>query len=373
MRHGADLIRRSDASGGTPWLAGLSVLALTIATTSALAQAPQAPGVAAPAVAAPVEVVPGPGAENAKRVPLTRETAERRRAAFEEGWPKLEAALKRWRSLDQGPRDFRRVAPAADIKSYVFSREARESLESRLAEARRQFDGGDWPGAILLYTLLVADANEVVQRLRAVVGYWIWYDTQERRMKRWRRTVRTNQIADSATQALDALEAQVKEHIRAGDFGTAAASLMRQSDELFKSTVAQARASAPGGILRDDPLRQIPKTPCADAEVDRPLAPGSMVLTAPRVDVKRSGNLDGYYPIVARYNNIEGVTRVRTLIAASGCAVYAEVETSSGSELLDDAAMQWTVDSAAFNPAMDSTGAPVAVVLQFNIRFKLYD
>lgn len=314
-----------------------------------------------------------PAPAQRRPLPLTRETAEQRRNMFESGWPGVEAALKRWRGLTEGPRDFRGVAPAADIKAYVLTAEERETLDGWRAEAQRQFDGGDWPGAILLYGNLINQANEVVSRLRQVSGYWVWNQTHERRMARWHRAVRANDLDDPHGARLEALEAGLKEQVRARQFGEPGSQAMREIDALFRQAVAEARAAAPGGVLRDDPMRRTPRKPCDDGRPDMPVAPPESIRIAARLNARQATAPGTFYPLVARFTGIEGMTAVRALVAPSGCLVYAEILTSSGSDLLDDAAMEWAVDGGKFTSATGVDGSSLASVVQFNVRFKLND
>jgi TonB family protein len=304
---------------------------------------------------------------------MTRETAVQQRARFEQGWPVVEATLKRWQNLNESPRDFRSVAPAYDFKSYVFTKEDRKTLDTRREEAQRQFDGGDWPGAILLYGTLIGQANGVVARLGEAGGYWLWYVNHDRRMERWRKTVRSNDLPNPKGAEMESIEGRLKEQIRANEFGAPSKALMTTLDQLFKQSVADARAAASGGVLRYDPLRRMPEEPCADGQPDMTGAPGAVPKTAPRLDARRSKPTNNYYPAVARYSGMEGVVMIRALTSPSGCVVYAEIARSSGADLLDDAAMDWTVEAATFSPAIDTEQRPMPAIFQFNVRFKLTD
>lgn len=342
------------------------ILASLIASSLAGAQAADAP----PSPGAPAAPSAAPAGA---RVPLTRETATARRTSFEQGWPMVEANLKRWQQLDESPRDFRSVAPAYDLKNYVFTKENRKALDTRRSEAQAQFDGGDWPGAILLYGTLIEQANGVVARLAETGGYWIWYVNHDRRMNRWRKAVRSNDLPNPKGAELDSLESRLKEQIRSNEFGSPSKTLMLSMDQLFKQALAEARAAAPGGVLRDDPLRRMPRESCVDGQPDMTLSPGVVPRSAPRLDVRRSKSTNNFYPPVARFYGVQGVVTVRAMTSPSGCVVYAEVAKSSGSDLLDDAAMDWAVEAASFSPALDTEGRPMPASFQFNVRFKFND
>lgn len=346
------------------WVALTALCVLAIPAAFAQAPGPDTPGSSPPAA-------PTVSAAARTRVAMTRETAEERRKMFEQGWPVVEATIKRWQSLVEVPRDFRSVAPAFDFKGYVFTKEDRKTLDARRAEAQRQFDGEDWPGAILMYGTLIQQANDVVARLGDTGGYWLWYVNHGRRMERWRKTVRSNDLANPKGAEIQSVESRLEAQVRANQFGGPSKALMSMLDQLFKQAVADARAAAPGGVLRDDPLRRVADKPCADGQPDMFVPPSNSGMTPPRIDMRRSKSIDGYYPLIARYNGIEGFATVRALTSSSGCIVYAEVVKSSGSDLLDDAALDWTVEGAVVSPALGADHNPVPFHFQFNARFKL--
>jgi outer membrane biosynthesis protein TonB len=51
--------------------------------------------------------------------------------------------------------------------------------------------------------------------------------------------------------------------------------------------------------------------------------------------------------------------------------MFAEIARSSGSDLLDEAAMEWTVDAARFTPGGGADEQPKPVTFQFNVRFRI--
>ena len=336
----------------------LIALLLMIASSGAplYAQAPSA----TPSAAAPPA-----------RIAMTRETAERLRADLEKAWPGVEGAARNWQRLSVTPRDSRRVSPAYDVKSYVLPQDAQARFESRRKEAQLQFDGGDWPGAILLYIDMIKHSNGVVQRLNELSRYWIWTVTHERRMKRWVKTVKANRLANPAGPQIEDLARTLENQIRAQQFGEPAARIMAQIDATYKQAVIDARTAAPGGVLRDDPERQTPRVACTDATPDIAATAYELIASPARLDPRHSKPTEGYYPDVARYNNIQGIAMVRAMISPSGCVVYAEIAESSLSELLDDAALEWTVDAATFAPAQGRNQGAVPMLIEFQVRFVL--
>lgn len=75
------------------------------------------------------------------------------------------------------------------------------------------------------------------------------------------------------------------------------------------------------------------------------------------------------YPLEARHRGIEGRVLLRLSIDASGKVEKAMIETSSGSDLLDAAALDFG-SAARFQPAIDGTNAVPAEVL-LPVSFKL--
>jgi periplasmic protein TonB len=70
--------------------------------------------------------------------------------------------------------------------------------------------------------------------------------------------------------------------------------------------------------------------------------------------VKRS--IDEFYPKAVRQDQIEGTVIVLAKVNAKGCAIASGIVSSSGSELLDHAAMDY-VQSIEFVPAFENDTA----------------
>jgi protein TonB len=98
-----------------------------------------------------------------------------------------------------------------------------------------------------------------------------------------------------------------------------------------------------------------------------PPAPRDPVLAPPRIRVDRRPA----YPASLRQRGAEGEVRVRLRVDADGAVSEAAVAVSSGSDALDEAAVEaargWT-----FDPATED-GRPVAAVVYRWVRFHLVD
>lgn len=76
------------------------------------------------------------------------------------------------------------------------------------------------------------------------------------------------------------------------------------------------------------------------------------------------------YPNEARKNGIEGTVRIRVLIDVNGKVSEASISSSSGSSLLDQAALQ-AVHKWRFSPAKDATGKKVKCYVTVPIVYKI--
>jgi protein TonB len=109
-----------------------------------------------------------------------------------------------------------------------------------------------------------------------------------------------------------------------------------------------------------DPIQEVPLKISSQA-VD------SIVL--PEYDAAYLNNRPPSYPPIARRMNIEGTVLLRVLISPSGLPQRVDLAQSSGSSLLDNAAMR-TVWEWSFIPARKGTEA-VAESINIPVRFNL--
>ncbi|MDI1238953.1 MAG: energy transducer TonB [Polaromonas sp.] len=78
------------------------------------------------------------------------------------------------------------------------------------------------------------------------------------------------------------------------------------------------------------------------------------------------------YPARAKRLEQEGLVMVSLRVLASGVVTDAQVRSSSGYVLLDEAALHYLRD-AKFVPARDQSGAPVDSLVQIPVSFVLQD
>lgn len=91
---------------------------------------------------------------------------------------------------------------------------------------------------------------------------------------------------------------------------------------------------------------------------------------SPVVPPRLIARVEPTYPSAARKNEVEGTTRVRLLVSADGSVESVGISKSSGSDLLDsaavDAAGQWE-----FTPAKDERGRAVRCYVSMPVTFRL--
>jgi protein TonB len=139
----------------------------------------------------------------------------------------------------------------------------------------------------------------------------------------------------------------------------------------------------PGPRIDEFPLPQIPLGPTG-GEMDAggggtelplpPVAEPKSLFTAKAP--KPRGNQANWvrqedYPTRAIQLELEGLTRVKLEVSASGRVTDCTVTASSGHELLDNAACAKLADRARFNPATDTSGQVSEGTFTTSVRWQL--
>jgi TonB family protein len=286
----------------------------------------------------------------------------------------LTGSVERWDGAAGQPVDFRRRTPGDDLARDVLPAELKERLGRMRIEAQRAFDQQDWPGVRIELQPGIVEINAAAERFRAILGYWKHRTYFDRRMRAWKKAVKSNRLPDSHEAEFERLQMELNARIENGDFQGAGTEAFPPLLALFDRAIKEARASAPGGVLIDDPLRRLSKMGCATSdewtEARAALPVSQRVL--PRVDQAASAPTRSYYPMIAAMLDIQGTIVVRVFVSETGCPVWAETEKSSGSPMLDDAGLDWVVDGARYIPGSEA-GVPRAMPLVFNVNFKLLD
>lgn len=98
--------------------------------------------------------------------------------------------------------------------------------------------------------------------------------------------------------------------------------------------------------------------------------PRQAVVSAPKVDPRKSRSCDEYYPAASSRAGEEGVVQVRCLVGLNGKCGEISVAKSSGIERLDQAAERCAKDLLRFVP-QSKDGVAEATWYDFNVRFQV--
>jgi periplasmic protein TonB len=116
------------------------------------------------------------------------------------------------------------------------------------------------------------------------------------------------------------------------------------------------------------PPAQLAALPDAES-VDSAAPPGAGVTQPPRYEAGGEANPWPRYPVAARRRGIEGEVLVRVAVGLDGRAERVQVVQSSGSALLDKAAIE-APERWRFEPAR-AAGQPVAATVEIPVTFRL--
>lgn len=302
-------------------------------------------------------------------VPLTRESASALFTRFDALAKQLAQTTAGWEAIASWPLDFRKATVASDIAKYVLPGSVKLQLAQQRRDAQRQFDGGDWPGAVFAINTAYGTLTDKIGMLRAVVSYWRNRPSYDARIAAWENTLKQNHLDDTRSAPLRSLLAALNEDASQGKFLAIMEHDYPALDSEYEAAIDNARTAA-GGTLIGDSLRRAGAARCQDSDDASAYSRSMQLQSVPRVAIQRSKPTDTYYPPYAQRLGAQGVTTVRVLVTRSGCVQWAEVAKSSGVIVLDDSALDWASKAAGFDPAI-ADGHPVQMATEFNVRFRL--
>ena len=129
------------------------------------------------------------------------------------------------------------------------------------------------------------------------------------------------------------------------------------------SSASPSTPSVPAGVPGGVPMAAPSPAPVAQA------APAAPAYVPPSAGLAYLNNPKPVYPLLARRRGLEGVVQLEVRVAADGHPLGAQIRTSSGHEILDEAA-RTAVLGWRFSPAKRG-GEPVEGVALVPIRFQL--
>ena len=308
---------------------------------------------------------------SARSPPMTQQTADGQRRVLDGTYPRFATTIERWADLPDQPTDFRRKTAATDLRQYVLPRETRQKIERMRRDADRQYEGRDWPGAILGYNDTYMEVEALVRRFLEVHAYWFYTATRDKRQRLYREALGKYGFEDPTAAQGEALEQTLRTHIEAGDFQAARREGVEPLNRLFAQSVQALRDRVGVAVLDPDPLRRAPTAACVVVGPVNPAGNDSTPLAKPRLDLKRTGDAGRFYPRDAVLFGLIGNATVRVLIDATGCVAWAEVGVSSGHWRLDDAAMNFALLGARYQPGRLGDRA-VPATMEYVVRFAIY-
>jgi serine protease Do len=199
-------------------------------------------------------------------------------------------------------------------------------------------------------------------RYNALIEYWIIVPALIHNRDLWKPFLARNAVADWTRHSpnLSAAEAELqtvlKDHPPGPDWPDAA-------NKLRLAYIKERNVYAETMLKNREPASFTAR----NSDCPPPSTANSGIVTPSIGSMKQS--IDNFYPKVARQDQIEGTVVVLAKVDAKGCAVASAIVGSSGSELLDQAAMDY-VQSLEFVPAFENDTA-VEGKYRTSVVFKL--
>jgi TonB family protein len=241
-------------------------------------------------------------------------------------------------------KDIRGRRLSEDVRDYVV---ALKGGGPSTTAARRPPDSGNW-------------VNQQRQRLEALQEYWSQYPAVMHNRDLWSTFLSRNALPADTPHDATVLVAE-KMLLTALDSGVPAPEWAQRARQL-KNAYIEERSRLVKTINRTSSIYRSRVSPCPAPAVE---TSGTYY---PRYG-RMTRSLEEFYPPASRRLGEEGVVMVSLRVSSSGCVTGAAIVGSSGSELLDDAVLQF-YETLEFIPAgtdgkaVDSTAtAPIAFKL----------
>jgi serine protease Do len=198
-------------------------------------------------------------------------------------------------------------------------------------------------------------------RYNALIEYWVIVPALIHNRDLWKPFMTRNAMPESrhnnvVIAAETGLQAVLKDHPPGPDWPDAA-------DKLRLAYIRERNNYAETYLRRREPVAMAKRS----TECPSPAVGHSSIVTPSIGSIQRP--LEEFYPKVARQDQIEGTVIVLARVDTKGCAITSGVVSSSGSELLDRAAMDY-VQSIGFLPALEND-APAEGNYRTSVVFKL--
>ncbi len=301
----------------------------------------------------------------------TRDRAQLEFERFDRGVNSLNAQLRSWESVIGAPRDSRGLTIADDMQSYVRTADDRARLAAVRAAVEKLLDDEAARGALAALEPGVKQLHEIAARYEQVHRYWALRPAHDFLTQAWAKVVKANGLSNIQSAQMQQLQKRLDADVTESNFADAVNNDLPALQSLYNQAFTEARIAS-NDNLAEDPIRRRGAKPCAAVADRASTSTATAVRRPPRIDIARSAQTDNYYPQWERRMNIEGVVTVRAELTSTGCVTGEQIAKSSDSIMLDQAALEWTTNGAAFTPATED-GAAMAAATMFKVRFKLSD
>lgn len=246
-----------------------------------------------------------------------------------------------------------------DIRGHLFSEDLRNYFRITLANGAAEMRTGDSREAILW-------TDEKQRHLASLLSYWIQYPALEHNRDMWAEFLRRNRMPSATphdaevSAAQKTLLAELARDSPNANWGEEARNLREAYVKERNTLVKSAHLTAPPDI------ELTPRSsPCPSVAMTNS---GSKVPSiAPNADLRP---LEDFWPRESKLLGEEGVVIARIHVSTTGCVTGFAIIGSSGSEMLDQAVLQY-IESIPFVPAApDGTAIESTVAMPVNFKLK---
>jgi protein TonB len=252
--------------------------------------------------------------------------------------------------------DFRGRTFASDVEQWALTPEMLAELETIKSRARAAKSPAEVETAI---GLARARLNEDLERVKAIVGYWVYSRPAPIWHAQWSQFHDSNDVATPAADPLlESIEGRMKASLDAGDFNAASAA----GRELVPVLISALNREA-AHILR---LAKKPEFVSRRSPCPRGVAPEAGQKKPQLID---SRPVNDFYPPSAIARGETGSLVLRARVDSEGCAKAFALVVRSAVPSLDAAALEW-LETARYSPATRG-GRAVEAEHTFKVKFVL--
>lgn len=245
-----------------------------------------------------------------------------------------------------------------DIRGHLFSEDLRSYFRITLTNGVADMRSGDSRESVVW-------TDEKQRRLASLLSYWIQYPALEHNRDMWTEFLKRNRMPPATPHNAEVSAAQKTllaelERNSPNAVWAEEARILREAYIKERNTlVKSAHLTAPPDI------ELTPRTsPCPSVAMTN--SSGKFPSIAPNADLRP---LEDFWPRESKLLGEEGVVIARIHVSTTGCVTGFAIVGSSGSDMLDQAVLQY-IESIPFVPAAPD-GTPIDSTVAMPVNFKL--